>query len=102
MTVKGGVAKSFISALIAQAARKNGKTTPVLCADPGTSNPTFSSYKGLGATHIDAMTSSMNIDKRKFDSLVVMLINYSEWLADFLVAADVERMVPPDFCRRAA
>lgn len=71
LTVKGGVGKSFISAILAQYL---GEGTYLADTDPG--NPTFSSYKQLGAKHIDIMSKNMNVDKRCFDELIDTILEF--------------------------
>jgi len=71
LTVKGGVGKSFIAAILAQ---YFGKDTYLADTDPG--NATFSSYKKLGVKHIDILSENMNIDKRRFDELIDTILEF--------------------------
>jgi len=72
---KGGVGKSFITTVLAEYLMET-KEAPLFCADTDPTNPTFSSYKALGAEHINIMTPTMNIDRGNFDNLVEKLIQH--------------------------
>ena len=53
------------------------------CADTDPSNPTFTSYKAIGAKHFNIMTDDMNIDKSRFDALMdAMLKHEGDCLVD--------------------
>lgn len=71
LTVKGGVGKSFIAAILAQ---YFGAGTYLADTDPG--NSTFSSYEKLGAKHINILSENMNIDKRRFDELIDTILEF--------------------------
>lgn len=71
LTGKGGVGKSYISTILAQYL---GPDT--FCGDTDPSNPTFTSYKAIGAKHFDIMTPDMNIDKSRFDALMHAMLEY--------------------------
>lgn len=73
MQGKGGVGKSFISSLLAQFLMSKPNAN-VFCADTDPTNPTFSSYEGLKAKHINIMTPEMNIDRSNFDGLTDTLL----------------------------
>ena len=64
---KGGVGKSFISAILAQYFRM--KSAPVHCLDTDPVNATFAQYQALAAEHINVLRRGAINDKR-FDDLV--------------------------------
>lgn len=68
---KGGVGKSYVSAIAAQYFRARGYL--VHCIDTDPVNPTFSSYRGLGAQYLQVLNGS-KIDERNFDQLMERLI----------------------------
>lgn len=74
LTGKGGVGKSFISAILANYLKQ--QDTPLYAADTDPSNPTFSSIKYFDVKHINIMTESMNIDRSRFDELIENLIEH--------------------------
>jgi hypothetical protein len=74
LTGKGGVGKSYISALLAQYIKSTFGVPFVADTDP--SNPTIASYPEFKAKHINIMTNDMNIDKSKFDELIEHLLSY--------------------------
>ena len=67
---KGGVGKSFISAVIAQ--YKRAKEQTPLCIDTVPVNGTFHGYKGLDVVKLDIMEEDQ-IDQGKFDALVELI-----------------------------
>ena len=67
---KGGVGKSFISAVIAQ--YKRAKEQTPLCIDTDPVNWTFHGYKGLDVVKLDIMEADQ-IDQGKFDALVELI-----------------------------
>lgn len=71
LTAKGGVGKSYIATLLAQFL---GRDT--FCADTDPSNPTFASYKAIGAKHFNIMTEDMNIDRSRFDALIEAMLEH--------------------------
>lgn len=74
LTGKGGVGKSYISALLAQYINTTYGKPFVADTDP--SNPTIAGYPAFGAKHINIMTMDMNIDKSKFDELIEDLLSF--------------------------
>jgi hypothetical protein len=68
---KGGVGKSYISSNVAQYFKTRGY--PVHCIDTDPVNPTFSSYKALGAQYLQVLNGS-KIDERNFDQLMERLM----------------------------
>ncbi|MCU6502297.1 hypothetical protein LPN04_31330 [Rugamonas sp. A1-17] len=78
LTGKGGVGKSYISTILAQYLPPD-----TFCGDTDPSNPTFTSYKAIGARHFNIMTDDMNIDKSRFDALMdIMLEHEGDCLVD--------------------
>jgi hypothetical protein len=71
LTGKGGVGKSYIATILAQYL---GNET--FCADTDPSNPTFASYKAIGAKHFDIMTKDMDIDRSRFDYLIEEMLQH--------------------------
>jgi hypothetical protein len=67
---KGGVGKSFISAILAQYFRTTGQ--PVYCFDTDPVNATFAQYDGLKAEHINVLKRGV-INEKHFDTLVEFL-----------------------------
>jgi hypothetical protein len=68
---KGGVGKSFISALIAQYLRS--KNEPVQCFDADATTATFSSMEGLNVRRIE-MLDGQSIDARRLDEVMEPLL----------------------------
>lgn len=69
---KGGVGKSFVSALLAQYFKSAGLDPKCIDTDPV--NTTFMQYKALNAQHIDLLDGS-KINERKFDGLMERLLS---------------------------
>lgn len=69
---KGGVGKSFVSALLAQYFQGIEGNT-VKCIDTDPVNQTFANYKALNAQHVHLMNGS-KIDERNFDQLMERLV----------------------------
>lgn len=67
---KGGVGKSFVSALIAQYLRSKGQQP--LCIDTDPVNATFRGYKSLNVHGLEIMDGD-EINSRKFDNLIEMI-----------------------------
>ena len=67
---KGGVGKSFISALIAQYQKAKGQTP--LCIDTDPVNGTFHGYEGLNVVKLEVL-AGREIVPRKFDMLVELI-----------------------------
>lgn len=64
---KGGVGKSFISAILAQYFRT--KAAPVQCLDTDPVNATFAQYRALGAEHLKILRRG-TVNEKQFDVLV--------------------------------
>jgi len=65
---KGGVGKSFISAILVQYFRERAGAVKPFDTDPV--NDTLSQYKGFEAKRVDILNDDNNIDARVFDSLM--------------------------------
>lgn len=85
---KGGVGKSFVSSLIAQHQKEQGKK--LICVDTDPVNCTFADYKAFKAIRLDLMNSS-KINERKFDELMEMIFS-SE--TDFVVDNGASSFIP--------
>lgn len=68
---KGGVGKSFVSAVLAQYFRSIGVAAK--CVDTDPVNKTFANYKALEAQHVDLLDGS-KINERNFDALMERLL----------------------------
>lgn len=64
---KGGVGKSFISAILVQYFRK--KDRPVQCFDTDPVNATLAQYASLGADHVNVLQNGA-INEKHFDTLI--------------------------------
>jgi len=71
---KGGVGKSFVSAMLAQYVKS--KSDDVLCIDTDPVNATFSSYAAIGAQHLNILNADNNINARAFDTLMDMVLSH--------------------------
>jgi hypothetical protein len=80
LQAKGGVGKSFISAMLAQYMQQRGETP--LCIDTDPMNQTFAGYKALHVRKLELMAGD-EIDVRNFDKLL-------EWLAEVQTSAVVD------------
>jgi hypothetical protein len=69
---RGGVGKSFSSALLAQYLMH--RDVPVACFDTDPVNDTFSQYQAFAAQRIDILGPDKNINPRAFDTLVDALL----------------------------
>lgn len=86
---KGGVGKSFVSALLAQyLIDKGGAPT---CIDTDPVNCTFSEYKAFTAKRIELLNGS-RINERNFDQLMELIFNQEE--GDFVVDSGASTFVP--------
>ena len=70
---KGGIGKSFASALLTQYALQKDSES-VHGYDTDQENTTFAQYLALGAEHIPVMDESRQINSKKFDVLVEKLL----------------------------
>ena len=64
---KGGVGKSFVSAILAQYFRT--KSAPVHCLDTDPVNATFAQYRALDAEHLKVLRRG-TVNEKQFDVLV--------------------------------
>ena len=71
LQAKGGVGKSFISAMLAQYKRAHGQDP--LCIDTDPMNATFTGYKALGVRKLSLLDGD-EIDVRNFDTLLEWLV----------------------------
>lgn len=69
---KGGIGKSFVSALIAQYIQQ--EDPDVLCLDTDPVNATFSSFPGLKVKPLELMEDN-SIDERRFDDMMEEIFN---------------------------
>lgn len=67
---KGGIGKSFIANMLMQYIADSGDSVIGLDTDP--SNPTLSSYVGLGAARVDIMDGN-RIDIKRFDEVMKLI-----------------------------
>lgn len=85
---KGGVGKSYVSALIAQYKQAQGHA--VTCVDTDPVNSSFSQYQPFAARRLDLMDGS-RVNERQFDTLM-------EWLfteeGDFIVDNGASCFIP--------
>ena len=74
---KGGVGKSFVSAILAQYFNKNG--IKVHCADTDPINATFESYEEFSVKHINLFSGGNNIVvQSEFDGLIELICEAGE------------------------
>ncbi len=70
---KGGIGKTLVSTILAQWL-KSKDDTPLRCYDTDQENTTFSRYKALEVRHIPVMTESRTIDPKRFDALMIDIL----------------------------
>ncbi|HEY1148689.1 MAG TPA: hypothetical protein VGF27_08945 [Pseudoduganella sp.] len=70
---KGGIGKTLVSTVLAQWLQAKGDT-PLRCYDTDQENTTFSRYKALDVKHIPVMTESRTIDPKRFDALMIDIL----------------------------
>lgn len=70
---KGGVGKSFVSAILAQYILDRAGAVALFDTDPV--NDTLSQYQGLGARRVNILDHANNIDARVFDGLMEDLLS---------------------------
>ncbi len=87
---KGGVGKSFVSALLAQYQKTKGQTP--LCIDTDPVNGTFHGYEGLDVVKLEVM-EGQEIVPRKFDTLV-QLIGKDGGDNDVIIDSGASNFVP--------
>lgn len=68
---KGGVGKSFVSALVAQHLHDRGEA--VTCIDTDPVNATLAGYQSLNASRVELMDGSI-LNERKFDDMMERLL----------------------------
>ena len=64
---KGGVGKSFVSAILAQYFQT--KSAPVYCLDTDPVNATFAQYRVLAAEHLKVLRRG-TVNEKQFDLMV--------------------------------
>jgi hypothetical protein len=70
---KGGIGKTLVSTILAQwLATKDEQ--PLRCYDTDQENATFSRYKAMDVKHVPVMTDSRVIDPKRFDALMIDLL----------------------------
>jgi hypothetical protein len=72
LQAKGGIGKSFVSALLAQFLLQEDGA--VRCFDTDQENTTFTHYAALGVQHVAVTNQSRLIDPKKFDALMEILL----------------------------
>jgi hypothetical protein len=70
---KGGIGKTLVSTILAQWL-KSKDDTALRCYDTDQENTTFSRYKSLDVKHIPVMTESRTIDPKRFDALMIDIL----------------------------
>lgn len=85
---KGGVGKSFISAMIAQ--YKSSQRADLLCLDTDPVNATFAGYSALSARVIEILNGD-SIDSRKFDEMVELIASHD---GDVVVDSGASTFIP--------
>ena len=70
---KGGIGKTLVSTILAQWL-KSKSGNPLRCYDTDQENTTFSRYKSLDVKHIPVMTESRTIDPKRFDALMIDIL----------------------------
>jgi len=73
LQAKGGVGKSYVSAVVAQYYRN--RQCAVRCFDTDPGNATFTQYKALDVEHIGDLIQGGVINQKRFDPLVEKLLN---------------------------
>lgn len=75
LQAKGGVGKSFISAMLAQYKHAQGQAP--LCIDTDPMNATFTGYQALGVRKLNLLDGD-EIDVRNFDTLLEWLVSLEQ------------------------
>jgi hypothetical protein len=70
---KGGIGKTLVSTILAQWIATKDEL-PLRCYDTDQENATFSRYKAMAVKHVPVMTDSRNIDPKRFDALMIDLL----------------------------
>jgi hypothetical protein len=71
---KGGIGKTLVSTIVAQWLAQNNRAMPLRCYDTDQENATFLRYKALGVMHIPVMTENRIIDPKRFDALMIDML----------------------------
>jgi hypothetical protein len=74
---KGGIGKTLVSTILAQwiASKDVAEGQQALrCYDTDQENATFSRYKAMDVKHVPVMTDSRNIDPKRFDALMIDIL----------------------------
>ncbi len=70
---KGGIGKTLVSTILAQWIAAKDEV-PLRCYDTDQENATFSRYKAMDVKHVPVMTDTRNIDPKRFDALMIDLL----------------------------
>jgi hypothetical protein len=70
---KGGIGKTLVSTILAQWIAPRDER-PLRCYDTDQENATFSRYKAMNVKHVPVMTDSRNIDPKRFDALMIDIL----------------------------
>lgn len=73
LQAKGGIGKSYVASMLTQYFMKIG--IDVKGFDLDQENATFADFEALGVTHINVYDSNRDIDPRRFDELMEVLLN---------------------------
>lgn len=73
---KGGIGKSLVAAWLAQYLRSTGEDPLLVESDP--TNKTVSRYDGLRTHKLDLLDEEQEIDRRRFDELLEVLVQKDE------------------------
>ncbi len=71
---KGCIGKTLVSTLLAQWIKPKNTEDPLRCYDTDQENATFSRYKAMDVKHVPVMTESRTIDPKRFDSLMIDIL----------------------------
>ncbi|MES2261105.1 MAG: hypothetical protein V4724_21530 [Pseudomonadota bacterium] len=70
---KGGIGKTLVSTILAQWLAGKDEA-PLRCYDTDQENATFSRYKAMNVKHVPVMTDARTIDPKRFDSLMIDIL----------------------------
>ena len=70
---KGGIGKTLVSTILAQWIATKDELA-LRCYDTDQENATFSRYKAMDVKHVPVMTDTRNIDPKRFDALMIDLL----------------------------
>ena len=71
---KGGIGKTLVSTMLAQWIKRKAPGS-LRCYDTDQENTTFSRYRNLQVVHVPVMTDARLIDPKRFDALVIDILN---------------------------